>query len=185
MDIEAIAFAIGIFWVRVLGNTITTIRLILIMRGNKLYSTILAFFESLIFVVVLGAVVSNLGSIINLVAYCGGFAAGGYFGQWLEDKMTLGYVMVMAVSKHQDKGVEIAKAIRAAGFGATEVTGRGGEGEVSIVESILERHDLRKCTDIIQAIDSDAFITVQNLRATQRGFIPVTQPGLMRMFNNQ
>lgn len=183
MELEAIAFAVGIFLVRVLGNTITTIRLILITRGNKLYSTILAFFESLIFVVVLGAVVNNLNSIVNLIAYCGGFAVGGYFGQWLEDKWTRGYIMVMVVTRQREKGEAIAKAIRAAGFGATEVSGRGGEGEVSIVESIIERHDLTKCNEIIQSIDADSFVTIQNLRATQRGYVPVTQPSLTRMFN--
>lgn len=183
MELEGIAFAIVIFAVRVLGNTITTIRLILITRGNKLYSSILAFFESLIFVVVLGTVVSNLSSILNLMAYCGGFAVGGYVGQWLEDKWTRGYVMVMVVTRQREKGEAIAKGIRAAGFGATEVSGRGGEGEVSIVESIIERHDLAKCNDIIQSIDPDSFVTVQNLRATQRGYVPVTQPGLTRMFN--
>ncbi len=183
MEIEAIALAAGIFAVRVLGNTITTIRLILITRGNKFWSTILAFFESLIFVLVLGAVVSNLGSILNLMAYCGGFAIGGYVGQWLEEKMTRGYVMVMVVTREQEKGAAIAKAIRAAGFGATEVSGRGGEGDVSIVESIIERHDLGKCSEVIQSIDPDSFITVQNLRMTQRGYVPVTQPSLTRMFN--
>ncbi|MBI5931667.1 MAG: DUF2179 domain-containing protein [Chloroflexi bacterium] len=183
MELEAIAFAVGIFLVRVLGNTITTVRLILITRGNKLSSTILGFFESLIFVVVLGAVVSNLGSIVNLMAYCGGFAVGGYVGQWLEDKWTRGYLMIMVVTRHCDKGTEIAKAIRAAGFGATEVSGRGGEGEVSIVESIIERHDLAKCTEAIQTVDPTSFISVQNLRMTQRGYVPVTQPSLTRMFN--
>jgi uncharacterized protein YebE (UPF0316 family) len=181
VDWEVIALAFGIFALRVLGNTITTIRLVLLTRGKRVSSSVLAFFESLIFAVVIGTVVTNLGSIINLMAYCGGFAVGGYVGLWLEDKLTLGYVSLVTVSR--SKGAEVARAVREAGFGATEMTGRGADSEVSIVESIVERHDVETCRAIIERVDPAAFVTVRHLTARQHGYFPEVNPGLMRRFN--
>jgi uncharacterized protein YebE (UPF0316 family) len=181
VDVQMLVVALAIFVVRVLNNALATMRLILITRGRRISSSVLAFIESLMFVLVIGTVVSNLGDIPNLVAYAGGFAVGGYIGMWLEDRLALGYVLLMAVSR--TKGQAVVKAIREAGFGATEIAGRGVEGEVLIVESIMERHQLETCINIIQQIDPDTFITTQTLRSSRRGYMPVVRPGLTKMFN--
>ncbi len=179
--LEDILLALGIFAMRVLGNAITTSRLILLHREKKLIVAVLGFFESLVFVLALGAVVQHLDSILNLVAYAGGFSAGGAVGGWLEHKLMLGYVSIHIVSP--EKGHQIAEAVRAAGFGATEIVGHGAGGDVLIVETVIEREDRSRCIQIIQNIDEGAFITTQNLSGTQRGHIQAIRPGLARLMH--
>lgn len=180
---EDIAVAIGIFGMRVLGNAITTSRLILLHRDRKFIVAILGFFESLIFALALGVVVQNLDSILNLVAYAGGFSAGGAVGSWLEHKLMLGYVSIHIISP--EKGHEIAEAVRDAGFGATEITGHGVKGDVVIIETVVEREDMSRCIKAIQAVDEDAFITTQSLSGTQHGHIQAIRPGLSRLLNRR
>lgn len=179
--LETIAVATGIFFLRVLGNTITTIRLVMLNRGRNFIVAFLSFFESLIFTIALGAVVTNLDSLPNLMAYCGGFAVGSSVGLWLEQRLTLGYIILTVFS--QERGHDVAEAIRKAGFGATEIDAHGAEGDVLIIESIVERSNLPKCTTAIQSVDKDAFITTQTLQSTRRGYIPAVRPGLTRIIN--
>ncbi|NDJ85779.1 MAG: hypothetical protein GYB66_07830 [Chloroflexi bacterium] len=179
--IETIAFATGIFLMRVLGNAVTTFRLVMLARDREFVVLILGFFESLIFAIAIGAVVANLDSLINLFAYSSGYAVGGSVGIWMERQLTLGYVALTAISK--DNGPEIAEALRDKGFGATEVVGHGADGSVLMIETILERHNLQAAIATVQFIERDAFITTLNLQSRQRGYIPAVRPGLARMLN--
>lgn len=179
--LESIGVAVGIFLIRVIGNSITTIRLVMLARDRDVIVFILSFLESLTFAVAIGAVVSNLSSPLNLIAYSGGYAIGSSVGIWLERKLTLGYVQLTATST--EFGQEIAIAIRESGFGATEVIGHGANGQVVIVESVVERSDLKKCIDTIQKIDAKVFITTRTLQSTRHGFIPAVRPGLSRVIN--
>ncbi len=177
--LEIIGVAIGIFLLRVLGNTITTLRLVMLARNRMRMTFVLSFIESLIFAVALGAVVTNLDSILNLVAYAGGFAVGGPVGMWLESKLTFGYVSLTVISPNY--GHAVAEAIRQAGFGATEVAGQGAEGDVVVIETVLERNDLSACLDAIQKADSNAFVTTQALQSTRHGYVQAVRPGLARL----
>jgi uncharacterized protein YebE (UPF0316 family) len=125
LDVNAWLLAGGIFLLRVVGNMITTVRLVTIIRGYKLLSASLGVIEAGIFAVALGSVVQNLGDIKNLAAYCLGFGVGGYLGLALEHRLVQRFVSVQVISPR--RGHEVAVAIRGAGFGATETWGhRGG-----------------------------------------------------------
>jgi uncharacterized protein YebE (UPF0316 family) len=178
---DEVGIALGIFVLRILGNTITTLRLVMLARGRSGITFALSFLESTVFAVALGAVVQNLTYIPNLVAYSLGFAIGSSAGIWLERKLTLGYVKLSVISRQQ--GHEVANSIREAGFGATELDGHGVEGNVFVVETVVERHHIASCVQAIQKTDPHAFITTQALQSTYRGYIPAIQPSLARLLN--
>ncbi|NIP58361.1 MAG: DUF2179 domain-containing protein, partial [Gemmatimonadetes bacterium] len=68
--------------------------------------------------------------------------------------------------------VEIAEALRRSGFGATEILGQGRDGRVEIVQVVTPRRRLRDAEDQIRAWDPDAFVTVEEPRTIQRGWMP-------------
>jgi uncharacterized protein YebE (UPF0316 family) len=174
MDADVLLGAGGIFVLRVVGNMITTLRLITIMRGQRFVSTFLAIFEALIFAVALGSVVSNLDNLWNLSAYCLGYAAGGYLGMLVEHQFIQRYVSVNIISPAQWH--EIATAIRAAGFGATEIIGQGIRGDVGTVRVVVGHRDVGRVLKLVQSIDPDAFVTTDELRAISRGYFRVARP---------
>lgn len=179
--LETLLIAFGIFLIRIIGNAISTIRLVMLARERDWAVFMLSILESLTFAVAISAVVTNLDSILNLMAYSIGYAIGSSLGVWLERKLTLGYIQITITSPLHGK--DIAAAVRQSGFGATEISGYGVSGEVLIVDCVLERRHMKAVIEIAQRIDSQAFITTRNLHSTFYGFIPSVRPGLNLMRN--
>ncbi|MBN1680290.1 MAG: DUF2179 domain-containing protein [Anaerolineae bacterium] len=175
MELEALLVAGGIFALRVIGNMMTTLRLVLIVRGQKLLSTVLAAFEALIFALVLGSVVTNLDNVLNLAAYCLGFAVGGYLGLVLEQHLIQRFISVTIISAVLSH--DVAVAVREAGFGATEGWGEGAHGRVGSVTAVVGHQEIKQIVKIAQAVDPDAFVTMEELRSISRGYFRFARHG--------
>lgn len=172
-DMQLILGALAIFFLRIIGVSISTVRVLITVQGKRFISSVLGFFEALVFAVALGSVVSQLDNLWNLLAYCLGFAVGTYVGMWLEQRFIVNYVTVSVVSAH--KAHQIADAVRKAGFGATEAWGQGAQGLVGSVRIVIQRRDVTKVIECVNAIDEDAFVTLDETRAVRHGWL--TTPG--------
>lgn len=168
MDLDALAVAGSIFILRVLGNMIITLRLVMLMRGQRLITAGLGALESLIFALALGSVVQNLGDILNLTAYCVGFSVGGYLGIELERRLVRRYVAVRVISPRNAH--DIAEAVRAKGYGATESWGQGAQGVVGSVTIVIDHKETRDVIRTVGKVDEDAFITIEELRGISHGY---------------
>jgi uncharacterized protein YebE (UPF0316 family) len=158
-----------IFLLRICDVSIATFRLISAVRGRKLLATALGFVEILIWIVAVGTVVRNLDSVWLVIGYAAGFAAGTFVGMTIEEKLALGLADVRIVSR--ETGIEIAEALRALGFGVTEMLGRGREGRVEIISTVVPRRALRQVLDEVSHWDDSAFVTVEEPRTIQRGWL--------------
>lgn len=167
IGLDALLVALGIFVLRVVGNMLTTLRTVLMVRGQRMPSSVLGFFEALIFAVALGSVVTNLNNVPNLLAYCLGYAMGGYLGLTLESKLIQRFVSVLVFSPRYAH--DIALAVREAGFGATESWGQGAEGMVGSVTAVVGHQEVKKVVGVVETIDDDAFIVVEELRGISHG----------------
>lgn len=165
---EAWLGALVIFALRVLNNTLETMRLLMVMRGKKLYSWILGFLVSVIYVLVFASVFTNLDNPLYVAAYAAGFATGNVVGMWIEEKMALGYLRLDVVSPGH--GAELAEKLRADGFAVTEVAARGKDGTVSLLTIAVLRRRVALAEQIISKIDENAFITIAEMRTVRRGF---------------
>lgn len=174
MESDVLLTAGGIFLLRIIGNMITTVRLVTIVRGQKITATVLAVLESLVFALALGGVVNNLNNLWNLGAYSVGYALGGYLGMLLEQRLVQRFVSVLIISPQ--RAHEVAVAIREAGFGATEGTGMGASGLVGSVTAVVSHRDVNKVARIAQQIDDQAFVTTDELRSISRGYFRVARP---------
>ncbi len=168
---EVIYIALLILVLRVIGSAITTVRTLLVMRGRRWDSAALGFLEALIFALTIGPVVQNLSNIWNLVAYCLGFSVGQFIGMWLEDRLALGYASVRIVSRARSRA--LATAIRQAGFGATEDHAEGRHGTVGIVTVMVRRKEIETINKIVEAVDSAAFVTIEEARSLRRGYLRI------------
>lgn len=161
--------ALLIFAVRVISITLSTWRFLIMGRANKLAVAGIAFFEALTFALTFGAVAQDLTNVWNLLAYCGGFAAGTFVGTTIEQKLAQGFASVHIVS--MTKSLAIVEAIRAAGFGATRSPGEGGRGAVGLIFVVVRRRDIDQVLQIADEIDPKAFVTVDETRTVSRGFL--------------
>ncbi len=161
--------AVLIFLLRIVNAAIGTLYIIVTLRHQRILSAVLSFIIALLWAVLAAQVINDLSNIPYLLAYTAGFAVGGYVGMWLEHRLISSYVTCTVVT--HDSGHELAVALREWGYGVTETRGEGLEGKVTMLYSVLKRQDLPALLDIAQEICPDAFVTVDELRAVQRGWI--------------
>jgi len=166
---EIVLNVLFIFALRVLGVSLSTVRVLLMTRGMKLLSAVLGFFEVLVYVVAIGKVVQDLNNIPNLMSYCFGFSAGTLLGMWLEERIAVGFATIRVISPGQSR--QVAEAIRQAGYGATEGVANGKEGIVGTVKTIVRRREVKAVCEIIHQRAPDAFITIEDTQKVERGYL--------------
>ena len=160
--------ALLIFGLRVLGIAISTLSTLMTVQGRRGYAVVAGFFSSLVYVIAIGKVVTNLNNVWNILAYAGGFAGGTLVGMMLEQRLALGYAEVRFIST--DDGHDLAGALREAGFGVTELEGRGRERMVGVVSVLIPRKEVKSVLGIGRQVDEDAIVTVTDSRSIQRGY---------------
>jgi uncharacterized protein YebE (UPF0316 family) len=156
-----------IFGLRVADVSLDTMRVLFAVRGKRYHAASLGFFQALIFILVVGNVITHLDSLWHILGYAGGFAAGTLVGVMIENAVAYGLSTVRIVSPHG--GVEIAAALRERGYGATEVSGYGRDGTVEIVDSVVHRSHLDEIMEIVDKWDSQAFVTVEEPKILRGG----------------
>ena len=169
MTLEAFALALLIFGLRIFNNAIGTVRVVMITRDMRFWAAVFGFIEALTFVVVIAGVAKDLSNLPNLMAYCLGYAVGGYIGMAIEARFIVSYLEATVISGKQ--GHELAIGLRERGYGVTEATGSGRDGEVLILRSVIQRRDASDFSKIIRTITPTAFVSMVEARAVERGWL--------------
>jgi uncharacterized protein YebE (UPF0316 family) len=148
-----------IFGARIVDVSLGTLRVMFTVSGSRWIAAGLGFVELTIWALAVGGLVNNLTNPFALVAYAGGFAAGTLVGLTIEDRLALGFRSVQVINA--DPAVELAEALREAGYRVTELsgTGRGGPVEVSLV--VIRRRQLNALRTLITELAPGAFMTVE------------------------
>jgi uncharacterized protein YebE (UPF0316 family) len=169
MTSDTILLAALIFALRVVNSALGTVRVIVTVHQHRWLSSGVAFIESLIFAMVFSRVVNDLTNFANLMAYCGGFALGNYLGMMIEQRYITTYMTATIIV--QEKGREIAMALREHGYGVTETQGEGRDGTVTLLRSVLLQRDIPHLMKIVREVFPDAFVSVEEARAIHKGWV--------------
>ena len=153
-----------IFLARIADVSLGTIRIIFISKGFKKLSLIVGFFEVIIWLVAINQIWSNLNNIWLYLAYAGGFAMGNYVGIWLDEKISLGHVMIRIIVSKKSK--ELIKELKVNNYKLTIVDCKSSEeiSGVKMVFSVIKRKELKNIFKIIKRINPKAFYTVEDIR---------------------
>ena len=174
-----------IFTARIIDVTLGTVRVIFVAKGMKYLAPLVGFFEILIWLLAIGQIMKNLTSPACYIAYAAGFAAGNFVGIHLAEKMSLGKVLVRAVTGKDTRG--LMGALKASQFGVTCLEGNGSEGKVWVIFTIVRRRSVGSVIALIKQFDRLAFYTIEEVGSAQKGVFPMRRAwdriGLMGMFN--
>ena len=165
--------ALLIFLLRILDVPIGTLRVMYMVRGDRLRAVPLAFIESLVWVFAISQIFSQLDNRANMVGFAAGFASGTLVGMTLERWIASGHVLARIVS-HKAEGQCMAEALRSAGFGVTVVTGTGRGGEQAILFVVALRRRGRELLDVVRAVDAGAFVTIDPVQTAMGGYLPAS-----------
>lgn len=160
--------ALTIFTLRMVDIAIYTMRISMVARGRKLYAWILGFIQAFIYVIAIRAVLLGLDDWLNIAGYAAGFATGNVLGMLIEGRLAIGITHLRVVSPR--RGAELAESLRAAGYAATEVSARGLQGMVGVINCSVKRKEVRALSQLVAGIDDQAYITAEDVRLVWRGF---------------
>ncbi len=139
-----------------------------IVRGKASTAWMIGFVQALSFILGIAGVITNLQNPLNLIAYAAGFATGNVIGILIEAKAAPGHSLMRIVSP--ERGSLISETLHNLDRGATEVSGQGQQGMVSLIYCFVPRREVKETTDQILRLDPDVFITVENVRELKGGW---------------
>jgi uncharacterized protein YebE (UPF0316 family) len=162
-----------IFFARILDVSIGTLRLIFVSKGYKIYAPILGFFEVVIWLLAVGQIMQHLDNFLCYIAYGLGFAAGNYLGIILDEKMSLGTVLIRVVPKVDT--TKLIRHLRELNFGTSVVDIEGMSGKLKMIFTIVKRKDLKEVLEVIQEHNPAAFVTIEDVRTAKEGYFRVSR----------
>lgn len=159
---------INIVAFNILYVTCFTLRMMLALKGQKLWATVISMLEVYIYLLGLAIVLDNLDNPINMIGYCIGWGIGVYLGSKIEEFLALGYVTVQAIVSSFD--FRLPKALQMQGFGVTSWPAEGKSGERTVIQVLVKRRYEQKVIKIINQISPNAFIISYELKNFKEGF---------------
>jgi len=159
-----------IFSARLIDVSLGTLRIIFVSHGLKYIAPLVGFVEINIWLLAIGQIMQNLNNLAGSLAYAGGFAMGAFIGMLIEEKLSIGMVMVRIICKHDSS--ELVKSLREAEYGVTTHDAEGINGPVKIIFAVIRREDLQDILRKIHTIHPRAFYSVEDVRKVSRGVFP-------------
>jgi len=158
-----------IFLSRIADQSIGSMRLIFLAKGFKFIAPMLGFFEVIIWLIAVSQIMKHLDNVLCYIAYGAGFAMGNFIGMTLEERISIGTVLVRIIPTMNTE--ELIYALRTRNFGLTTIDANGSRGEVKIFISIINRKDLKEYISIINKINPNAFYTIEEVKTINQGII--------------
>ena len=132
--------------------SVQSLKTVLMVKGQRVYASLLGFLEVLIWGLVISAVITTLGDDMWLLLfYCVGYASGLYLGSLLEEKLALGTVnlQIIANPKHTE---EIEQYLHERGNGYLVLNGHGAHTESNLIIIVVRRKQSKKMLREIRAL---------------------------------
>lgn len=149
----------------------------------KALSSVIGFFEILIWLFAIGQIMNNLTNIYNYIAYAIGFSLGIFIGIVIEEKLSLGVVMLRIITKKD--AAKLVHYLKSTGFGVTTMNAKGLYGTVDVIFTIVERKELENIREIIKKFNPKAVYSVEDIKYVSQKPFPiehVSKKGVFRLF---
>ena len=167
---QAVLFVLLIIAINITYVSLTTVRLILMIKGLRGYASALSIFEVFVFIMGLSIILNNLDSIWNIAAYCLGYAAGVYIGSIIEEKLALGYITAEVIV--DSVNITFPQELRNSGFGVTTWIGEGRDGQRLVMIVLAKRKRQKELLKLIDKLCPSAFVVFEEPKHFRGGFWP-------------
>ncbi len=170
-----------IFIFRIVDQSIGTLRLIFAAKGLKKVAPFFAFFESFIWLVAIGQIMKHLDNIYCYIAFAGGYASGNYFGILLEEKLSIGTVVIRVIPRRDTS--ELIKHLRDLNYGVTVVPVDGMLGPTKMLFTTIRRKEAKFVISIIKQHNPTAFYTIDEVKVVGGGYFDHKSRSIFSIMN--
>ena len=162
-----------IFIAKIIEVTIGVLRMVLITKGERKLATVIAFFEIVIWLLVVSTVLVDITEDpFKVLAYAAGFAFGQMFGSLLEDKIALGNIRVEIIAD-EDIGIKLANHLRENKFGVITIEASGMTHKKMIIFLYAARKQMKNILNLCNEVSKDLVITVDDIRPLAGGYYKI------------
>jgi uncharacterized protein YebE (UPF0316 family) len=161
MDTTIIVTFVLIVLARITDVTLDTIRTVSVVQGRRVFAAVLGFFEAVVYILAVAKVLLNMNHPVYALAYGLGYASGTFLGITIEQHLAFGNQLASLFTR---KGVELAEALRAAGYLLVEVKGHLGNGDLTILYVEIPRRCAQQLVRHASAVDDSCFFIVNDVR---------------------
>lgn len=169
MTLESLGMIVVIFFARCTDVTIGVFRILMVVKGRRFIAAGLGFFEVMVFLLTMSLVLGGGKTLTaaELIAYCGGFAAGNLVGSFLEQKLVDSYISVEIIAEKNNDSNSLVRQLREAGFGTTVVPGEGRSGPRLVIKVVCSR----KSIDRVRGISAShgGFVFISDIKGVTGG----------------
>jgi uncharacterized protein YebE (UPF0316 family) len=172
-----VVLPILIFSARVADVSLGTIRVIFISKGLKYIAPVIGFFEVIIWLLAIGQVMQNLTNVASYIAYGAGFATGTLMGMLVEERLSLGTVVIRVITRKDSSDLVIR--LRSLNYGVTELNAEGSTGPVKVLLMVIKRQDTKQVVATIKQFNPQAFYSIEEVKSVKEGVFPEHHAGLV------
>lgn len=171
-NISGPALYITIFCAKIIEVSVSTVRLVLINKGERVKGALLAFVEIMIWLIIVSSVLNNISEDpIKLFVYAIAFSLGNFIGVTIESKIAVGLASIQVVV-NEANGEVLADVLREKGFGVTIIDGKGkNDSRKNLLFIQLKRKKIPEAVKLIKQTNPDAYITVNDIKSMMGGYI--------------
>ncbi len=170
---------------RVADVTIGTLRIVFLSKGRRVLAPLLGFFEVLIWLAAISQVMKRMDHPLNALAFALGFALGTWLGIVVEEKLSVGFVMLRIVTR--EHALDLIEHFRRKGYRMTYVDAEGLKGPVQVLFTLAKRKQLRELLQAVHKYNPQAVYSIEDVRnvniaAVQNPLLPSAQRRGFRHF---
>lgn len=158
---------IAIFLGRLIDVSLATLRAVFVAKGARNIAPIFGFFEVLVWITIVGQILSQANDFWSYLSFAAGYAVGTYLGLTIEEKIGFGFVRLRLFT--EKSGDDLVLKLNRENCGATITTGRGAVSEISVVETVVRRTWAAKVEALFHEYDAHAFYTIEDVRSKHKG----------------
>ncbi len=137
-----------IFSAKLLENAISTLRLIVVSSGKKIFGAILNLIVSIIWIFSTSLAIINIKDTLNIIAFALGSFIGSYIGSIIEEKIAIGSNMLFIVTKKEITIKEKLDELKYTSFIIND----------DIILIMVDRKKRKNLLNIIRKMDPDSTI---------------------------
>lgn len=156
--------ALTIFLLRVIDQSLGTMRSLLVNKNRTVYAALIGLVESVIWILAISQVIKDIDDPVLITAYAAGFAAGTILGSYIERIVGVGNIVVRVFCPAESPSV--AESLRKDGYGVTVIDGEGKDGPVKIYLCVIPRRKLKEVLNTIQEINPNTYVTTDMANPT-------------------
>lgn len=161
-----------IFIGKILEVTVSTLRIVLITKGQRVAGTLIAVLESSLWLLVTGTVLTGFrDDLMRCVVFVLAFATGNFLGSVLENKLAFGLASLQVIIPASETSGELAGILRSRGFAVTVTKGDGKDGKRELLIMHLKRKRIPEATKIIKEHLQNAMIVINDSKIIYGGFL--------------